>query len=287
MRKEFLPNGSYVLIDPKAGPRVSEHGLSFQALVTIANGGSIFSASGRATADLLDKVKDSFDKEYTSFNASAVLGVLDKMGCIKREIKGKRTFRITMDRCVIPRNWWDKMQPYLIFNNSQEPVTDTPEVVQVPPAASVAGISVAAALDNLVDAILLLKESLNIPTPKDDEVSVLREENIKLKSEIDRLSRALRSNPKAAEQFASMGVVDTRSNLNLYALGVKDARLRRLIRHAYDNGFKVEKTGNNHIKLTPPDPTAKIVVTSSTPSDHRVYENFYHDLRRSGMPELT
>ena len=57
--------------------------------------------------------------------------------------------------------------------------------------------------------------------------------------------------------------------------------LRSLLNIATDQGWKIERAKNNHIKLLAPN--GKIVFVSSTPSDHRALENIKRDLRVNGL----
>ncbi len=50
-------------------------------------------------------------------------------------------------------------------------------------------------------------------------------------------------------------------------------------------GFKATQTGTGHWKFVPPQKGRTIVVTSSTPSDHRSLNNFLSRLRRSGFDD--
>lgn len=56
-----------------------------------------------------------------------------------------------------------------------------------------------------------------------------------------------------------------------------------IMRLATGQGWRVEKTQSSHWKFIPPDATKKIVVTGSTPSDHRSIKNFLADLKRQGF----
>jgi predicted RNA binding protein YcfA (HicA-like mRNA interferase family) len=54
-------------------------------------------------------------------------------------------------------------------------------------------------------------------------------------------------------------------------------------KEAERQGWRVEVTKGGHWRFVPPDPTKPMVVTSSTPSDHRTLDNFIGRLRKSGF----
>jgi hypothetical protein len=54
-------------------------------------------------------------------------------------------------------------------------------------------------------------------------------------------------------------------------------------KEAERQGWRTEQTKSGHWRFIPPDPTKPMVVTSSTPSDHRTLMNFIAELRRKGF----
>lgn len=58
--------------------------------------------------------------------------------------------------------------------------------------------------------------------------------------------------------------------------------LRDVTRQLEAQGWRHEDTSKGHHKFLPPDPKAPIVVCSGTPSDHRAWDNFMSQLKRSG-----
>lgn len=59
-------------------------------------------------------------------------------------------------------------------------------------------------------------------------------------------------------------------------------KTRAFIRIATERGWTVSPTKKGHIKFTAPN--GAIIVTSSTPSDHRSWKNLRGQLRRNGLP---
>ena len=57
--------------------------------------------------------------------------------------------------------------------------------------------------------------------------------------------------------------------------------IRSLIRVAKAQGWAVDTTKGNHVRFT--SPAGEVVVTSGTPSDHRVVENVKARLKRRGL----
>jgi hypothetical protein len=57
--------------------------------------------------------------------------------------------------------------------------------------------------------------------------------------------------------------------------------LRALARAAHRTGWRVTLTGTGHLRWEAPDGT--VVITPSTPSDHRSYRNSRARLRRAGL----
>lgn len=62
---------------------------------------------------------------------------------------------------------------------------------------------------------------------------------------------------------------------------------RELFKIARRQGWAVEQTRKNHVKLT--SPTGQIYFTGSTPSDYRAGRNLASDLRKLGLdiPDKT
>jgi len=63
----------------------------------------------------------------------------------------------------------------------------------------------------------------------------------------------------------------------------RDKDLRRWTIHARAAGWIVERTRCGHIRWVPPDRSKPVIVTGSTPSDHRSRMNLRADLRRHGL----
>jgi hypothetical protein len=59
--------------------------------------------------------------------------------------------------------------------------------------------------------------------------------------------------------------------------------LKKLIRIAIQHGWLVEYTGGGHYKWTPPDKSAPVLYSASTPSDSRALDNHRCRLRRAGL----
>lgn len=59
--------------------------------------------------------------------------------------------------------------------------------------------------------------------------------------------------------------------------------LKVVVKLAEGQGWTVRRTHGGHIQFVPSDPTAPLVVSSSTPSDHRTMRNLKAQLRRSGL----
>lgn len=60
--------------------------------------------------------------------------------------------------------------------------------------------------------------------------------------------------------------------------------MKKLLAVAEAAGWEVGRTKKGHLRLIPADPTLPIIVTGSTPSDHRAIRNFKSQLRRAGLP---
>jgi hypothetical protein len=58
--------------------------------------------------------------------------------------------------------------------------------------------------------------------------------------------------------------------------------IREIDRQLQDQGWRQEETSKGHVRYLPPDAKAPIVVRSGTPSDHRAWDNFMAQLKRSG-----
>jgi hypothetical protein len=60
-----------------------------------------------------------------------------------------------------------------------------------------------------------------------------------------------------------------------------------LLRAAWFQGCWIERAGNKHFKVYPPDPNKRMVPIPSTPSGYRTIKNMRSLLRRSGVnPDL-
>ncbi len=62
-----------------------------------------------------------------------------------------------------------------------------------------------------------------------------------------------------------------------------DRDFRELFDKATTAGWRVERTGGNHVRLLSPDRSVPPVITSSTPSDPRAIKNLRAMLRRYGL----
>ncbi|MEQ8717739.1 MAG: hypothetical protein RIE08_09020 [Acidimicrobiales bacterium] len=58
-------------------------------------------------------------------------------------------------------------------------------------------------------------------------------------------------------------------------------RAKKVLRKLKDFGLEVEWAGSGHIKVRCPN--GRMVVGSSSPSDHRAMKEFAADLRRNGV----
>lgn len=59
--------------------------------------------------------------------------------------------------------------------------------------------------------------------------------------------------------------------------------IKDIVKAAGKQGWTIERTKGNHIKLTPPDPTMSQVILPGTPSDWRSLKNVTSQLRRAGL----
>lgn len=63
----------------------------------------------------------------------------------------------------------------------------------------------------------------------------------------------------------------------------RDGLHREILSALKAQGWRLCGGGRRHLKAIPPDRSKEIVVTSSTPSDHRALMNWLSQLRRSGF----
>ena len=59
--------------------------------------------------------------------------------------------------------------------------------------------------------------------------------------------------------------------------------MKVIVKIAEQQGWTVRLTRGGHVQFVPADPTVPLVVSSSTPSDHRTLRNLKAQLRRSGL----
>lgn len=59
--------------------------------------------------------------------------------------------------------------------------------------------------------------------------------------------------------------------------------IQRYAATAEQYGWRLEMTRGHHIRWIPPDPQARIVVSSYTPNNQRWKNNLRSDLRHSGL----
>lgn len=62
-----------------------------------------------------------------------------------------------------------------------------------------------------------------------------------------------------------------------------DKEVRKIIKTAKQAGWRVEKSGGNHILLYPPDKSDGMVTMPSTPSSTRNFKNMLSKLRSKGL----
>ncbi|GAA0993878.1 hypothetical protein GCM10009551_056920 [Nocardiopsis tropica] len=60
-------------------------------------------------------------------------------------------------------------------------------------------------------------------------------------------------------------------------------QLRAFISLAEAQGWQVTRTSSGHIRFTPPDPAAQIVIAPGTTSAGRAVQNLRGGLRRAGL----
>ncbi|MGW8178438.1 MAG: hypothetical protein ACWGQW_06690 [bacterium] len=239
--------------------------------------------------------------------------------------QAKRCYRISIDGCTFPQSFWDRCFFPLVEENKatqaaaeaqaestpELELTSTPDLVpdeeQEPSAVqfdglellSAAVVDLGNALSNVGLAIAHLRSApATQPEPMHDndghvdwnqleQLGTVIAERDRLREELNRISHQVRSQPKGGQSHQRTSVTKPdNGTLDFRKMEIKDARLRILLRHAHKHGFKIEVLNNGHIRATPPDKTKDMVVTGGTPSDHRAYDNFYHQLIRAGMPKL-
>ncbi len=59
--------------------------------------------------------------------------------------------------------------------------------------------------------------------------------------------------------------------------------VRRLVKQALEQGWKVTKTSSGHYRFIPPNPELPIVIVPSSPSDYHAWKNCLARLKRSGF----
>jgi len=59
--------------------------------------------------------------------------------------------------------------------------------------------------------------------------------------------------------------------------------LRELARVAVSQGWRVERTGKQHLRWVPPTRDKRVIYSGSTPSDYRAIHNIRAMLRREGL----
>ena len=59
--------------------------------------------------------------------------------------------------------------------------------------------------------------------------------------------------------------------------------LKKMMKQAVAQGWKVEPTRNGHTKWIPADKSQDMVIAASTPSDFRSWKNLTAQLKRSGL----
>jgi hypothetical protein len=64
---------------------------------------------------------------------------------------------------------------------------------------------------------------------------------------------------------------------------MRNSEYANIEKAARAQGWKVEHRWGRHIKLTPPDPTKRIVFAASTPSDRKSWRPFLTAMRASGL----
>lgn len=160
-------------------------------------------------------------------------------------------------------------------------------------------------LDIIKDAIgpvnTPVAETVNapFPTPSESEeklreqlaqavnqIESLKARNTRLETQLNRVSGQIRTNDNAPRPKAIDKSKVKATTFNPSSLGIKDSMTIKLLKHAAQHGFEISKTSGNHIKIQPPNPEAKLIYTSSTPSDHRTYQNLKSDLYQAGLPRM-
>ncbi len=59
--------------------------------------------------------------------------------------------------------------------------------------------------------------------------------------------------------------------------------VKKILRAAKAQGWRIERTRKGHLRLVPPDPKAPMVIGSGNPSDHRAIRNLLAQMKRSGL----
>ena len=63
----------------------------------------------------------------------------------------------------------------------------------------------------------------------------------------------------------------------------RDGLRREVVDALVLQGWRVDVTNGGHLRCVPPDPARAIVITGSTPSDHRATKHWITQLRLSGF----
>lgn len=64
---------------------------------------------------------------------------------------------------------------------------------------------------------------------------------------------------------------------------VKDGKFRTLMHLAQEAGWTIDRTGGNHVRMTPPSGRGHVMFSSTKPSSPRTYANVRANARRHGL----
>lgn len=298
MQKHITPGGEAILIRSQDKVRLPGESIQLDVLRVLYSHGPVHSANGRVRTELAPILNAESNRNYDATQITACLKALKDKSLIKTDHKNttKRTFGLFLDGVVWPKQVFEKVLEGISPIRSEPKPTVAPALPQTPDPLY-------DALTQLSDAVLAIRDAISLrPSVSEDvqeslvslkeevehwrsEAYSLQARNARLEEQLNNVSLAVRA-PREVLARPAQRVIESSHSLNFRELEVKDSRMKRLLRHANAHGWKIERTKNNHLKCTPPAKDKEIVITGTTPSDHRAYENFYHQLMRQGLPEM-
>ena len=278
------------------------------------------SKSGAATKFLYERAVADGAYKATVIGFNNILKKLEGQGSIKREIRGKRTFRIeatdpiidepeVIERELQDDGGDDRMgdQGSLADFIEQEPVIVAPVIELEPPVTGDAptvsvniGINWSGSLEALPDALVKIAENQAGPAVHDPMLSVALQQVV---AELGRITGLLYGHTARIDGIeqginkfaANMGhapPIVTGGNgtpptptlplqpLNMRSLGVKNSETRKLVRDLHADGWDVVPAANGHLKVRKEG--FKPFDIARTPSDHRTPLNDRSRARANG-----